>query len=116
MASPFKLQPNPTFKTVVAIPRHDEEDGKLTITFKHRAVDEFSKMTESYAKKAAACKSDEKLFDLMAEHIMDIATAWAFPDAFNKANVRTLLLNYSQAYVSITEAYRIELIAGRVKN
>ncbi|WP_234007102.1 phage tail assembly chaperone, partial [Cronobacter turicensis] len=44
MTTRFTLQPKPTFKADVKIPRAGDEDGVLTFTFKHYPLDQLAKM------------------------------------------------------------------------
>lgn len=103
MASKFTLQPNPTFKANVKIPRAGDEDGELTFTFKHIPLKEL----------AALEKMDDKT---ALDFIEGITTAWALPDEFNRDNLDMLLNNYPGALQSITETYYRELLGNRQKN
>ncbi len=42
MATKFTLQPKPTFKANVSIPRAGDEDGVLTFTFNHKPLKELA--------------------------------------------------------------------------
>ena len=44
MATKFELQPKPTFKANVEIPRAGEEPGVLTFTFRHKSADQIKEM------------------------------------------------------------------------
>lgn len=103
MATKFSLQPKPTFKANVLIPRAGDTDGELTFTFKHMPLKELSDL--------------EKLDDKSAlDFILEIATAWALPDEFNRENLETLLDNYPGALRAVTETYYRELLGNREKN
>ena len=103
MAAKFTLQPNPTFKANVKIPRAGDEDGELTFTFKHMPLDELSDL--------------EKLDDKTAlDFLVEITTAWALPDEFTRENLEVLLNNYPGALTAITETYYRELLGNREKN
>lgn len=116
MSSPFSLNPNPTFKAIVDIPRRGDDDAKLTITFKHMPIDVYQEFTEKWAKKMESVKTDKALYNAMADHLLEFCAAWALPDAFNHENVKTLILNYPHAYRSIAAKYHSEIVEARVKN
>lgn len=103
MATKFQLQPKPTFKVDVPIPRAGEEDGVITFTFKHKPLKELSSIETMEGKSAV-------------DFLIDITAAWALPDAFNRDNMETLLDNYPRALEAITKAYYNELMANRQKN
>lgn len=44
MAAKFSLNPNPTFKLTVNIPRPGEEDGQVTLTVRHKTRSELAGM------------------------------------------------------------------------
>lgn len=50
MATKFTLQPKPTFKANVSIPRAGDEDGVLTFTFNHKPLKELADWKNSKAK------------------------------------------------------------------
>ncbi|ELQ6264054.1 phage tail assembly chaperone [Cronobacter sakazakii] len=103
MTTRFTLQPKPTFKADVKIPRAGDEDGVLTFTFKHYPLDQLAKM-ENLDEKTAL------------DFVADIAVAWALPDEFSRENLETLLNNYPGALKAITETYYRELLGNREKN
>lgn len=103
MASKFQLQPKPTFKVDVSIPRAGDEDGVITIIFKHKPLKELSSIETMEGKNAV-------------DFLLDITEAWALPDEFNRENLETLLDNYPRALEAVTKAYYDELMANRQKN
>ncbi|ELY4544122.1 hypothetical protein SNN69_002875 [Cronobacter sakazakii] len=103
MTTKFTLQPKPTFKANVTIPRAGDEDGVLTFTFKHHSLDNLAQLE----------KADEKT---AADFLMDIVTGWALPDEFSRENLEILLNNYPGALKAITETYYRELLGNREKN
>jgi hypothetical protein len=109
----FTLIPNPTFSTIAIIPRAGGEDGKLSLTFKHKTLDELRAMDEKLRDDA---KDKQSAVEPQANYLMEIATGWALPDEFTRENVVTLLHNYPRAFDSIGLAYTKELMAIREKN
>ncbi|MEL4885718.1 phage tail assembly chaperone [Pectobacterium betavasculorum] len=103
MANKFQLQPKPTFKVDVSIPRAGDDDGVITFTFKHKPLKELSAIEAMEGKNAV-------------DFLIDITEAWALPDEFNRDNLETLLDNYPRALESVTKAYYDELMANRQKN
>lgn len=102
MATKFRLQPNPTFKADVSIPRAGEEDGKLTFTFRHKPFKDVG----------PECLEGKNAVDF----IMDITEAWALPEAFSRENMEVLLDNYPGAFNAITTKFYSELMGQREKN
>ncbi|MGC0890450.1 phage tail assembly chaperone [Pantoea agglomerans] len=103
MSTKFTLQPKPTFKAVVSIPRAGEEDGQLTFTFKHMALGELAEL--------------EKLDDKTAcDFLAEIVAGWALPEECTPQNISTLLQNYPGAMLAISRTYYNELLGHREKN
>ncbi len=103
MASKFQLQPKPTFKVNVTIPRAGEEDGVITFTYKHKPLKELADIEALEGKNAV-------------DFLLEVTEAWALPDEFTRENLETLLDNYPRALEAITRAYYNELMANREKN
>ncbi|PRD13974.1 phage tail assembly chaperone [Pantoea coffeiphila] len=103
MATKFTLQPKPTFKANVTIPRAGEDDGVLTFTFHHKPLKELVELEKLEGKTAT---------DFLAE----IIAGWALPEAFSSENLSILLENYPAAMRTITETYYRELMGHREKN
>lgn len=118
MATVFKLQPNPTFKVDVSIPRAGEqEDGVLTLTFKHMKSSKFDELRDKLREALEnVVAGGEPSIGPMVDNIMEIAEGWALKDEFNRENVAELLENYPRAFGAITDAYARELLAFREKN
>lgn len=103
MTTMFKLQPNPTFKATVSIPRAGEKDGQLTLTFNHKPLKALAEM--------------EKLEDKTAlDFISEIVAGWALPEECTSENLGVLLENYPGAMSAITRTYYNELLGNREKN
>ena len=103
MATKFQLQPKPTFKADVTIPRAGEDDGVLTFTFKHHQLKQLSEIES--IKEATA-----------ADFIMQIAEGWALSENFTHENVVVLLENYPRAGTAIAKRYYEEMVGNREKN
>lgn len=103
MAKTFQLQPKPTFKVDVAIPRAGDDDGVITFTFRHKPLKELASIESMEGKNAV-------------EFLLDITDGWALPDAFSQENLETLLDNYPRALEAITRHYYNELMGNRQKN
>jgi len=103
----FSLIPNPTFSVTAIIPRAGAEDGKLTITFRHKTLEELRAMDEKLQKAAEGKKA---AIEPQADYLMDIVDGWALPDELNRGNVIVLLQNYPRAFDNIGMAYTKELM------
>ncbi|WP_031523399.1 phage tail assembly chaperone [Siccibacter colletis] len=109
----FSLIPNPTFSVTASIPRAGAEDGKLTLTFRHKTLDELRAMDDKLQK---AAESKKLAIEPQADYFLEIVEGWALPDDFNRENVIVLLKNYPRAFDSIGLAYTKELMGMREKN
>ena len=96
MASKFQLQPKPTFKVDVSIPRAGEDDGVITFTFKHKPLKELSSIETMEGKNAV-------------DFLLDITEAWALPDEFNRDNLEPLLDNNKHAIEADNKAASAKL-------
>ncbi|QBM23580.1 hypothetical protein E1B03_14525 [Citrobacter arsenatis] len=103
MATKFTLQPKPTFKANVSIPRAGDEDGVLTFTFNHKPLKELADLEKLEGKTAT-------------DFLLEIIAGWALPDKFNADNLAELIENYPAAMKAITETYYRELLGQREKN
>lgn len=109
----FSLIPNPTFSVTASIPRAGADDGKLTLTFRHKTLDELRSMDEKMKKAAEGKKA---AIEPQTDYLMEIVDSWALPDEFTRDNVIVLLKNYPRAFDSIGLAYTKELMGLREKN
>lgn len=103
MATKFTLQPKPTFKANVTIPRAGEDDGVLTFTFNHKPLKELVEQEKMEGKS-------------VTDFLLEIIAGWALPEAFNAENLALLLENYPAAVRAISETYYRELMGQREKN
>ncbi|WP_318387713.1 phage tail assembly chaperone [Enterobacter sp.] len=103
MAAKFNLQPKPTFKADVTIPRAGDEDGVLTFTFRHKPIKELAALETLEGKTAL-------------DFLTEITEGWALPDEFSRDNLEVLLDNYPGAMKAIVATYYRELTGNREKN
>jgi len=103
MATKFTLQPKPTFKANVTIPRAGEDDGVLTFTFNHKPLKELVEQEKMEGKS-------------VTDFLLEIIAGWALPEAFNAENLALLLENYPASVRAISETYYRELMGQREKN
>lgn len=104
----FKLNPSPTFKAVVKIPRAGEEPGDLEFIFKHKDSDD----AKAFVEKAAASKDE-------AETLLEITDGWpdgAADGKFSKEALAKLLKDFHGAGFAIMRTYFKELAQGRTGN
>lgn len=117
MAMKFTLNPNPTFKCAVTIPRAGDDDGVLTFTFKHKRRSEIEALEKKLTEGVEALKSDQNFSnEPTADYVLEISEGWGLPDEFNRKNIIELLENYPRAFDSIAAAYTREMMALREKN
>lgn len=103
MTAKFQLQPKPTFKATVSIPRPGEADGELTFTFRHKPIKELSALETMDGKSSV-------------DFLDSIIEAWALPDTLSRENIEVLLDNYPSATRAIISTYYKELTGNREKN
>ncbi|CAM4018314.1 phage tail assembly chaperone [Serratia silvae] len=113
----FKLNPKPTFKADVTVPRPGDEDGVLTFTFKHKKRTQLE-LLEKSLRETLEQQSETGVYsnEPMADFLMEICAGWALPDEFNRENMLVLLDNYPRAFDSIATLFTRELMAARGKN
>lgn len=100
----FTLNPTPTFKATVEIPRPGTDAGEIEFVFKHRTRDQFKELVDSMA--------DKKDVEL----VMDVASGWNLADPFDAEHVEMLLQNYFVSGETIVTTYLRELTAGKLGN
>lgn len=111
----FKIDPNPTFKADVKIPRIGAEPITVPFTFKvlqrttlAALYDKWSTMTKEFQEQEVVSFTDmaEADIKLQVERIKDIVVSWAFEDPYTDENIRALVETSVQAAESILEAYQ----------
>lgn len=106
MATIFKLNPEPTFRAIIAIPSAGVAEGmELDIEFKRKTKDELAK----YYSEIKGKKDLDALLEIMA--------GWHNCDAeFSKKALAALLQNYPAAASTIVNRYGAESIGARLGN
>ena len=105
MATVFKLNPEPTFRTAVDIPVPGGAPVALELEFRHQTRDAAKAWFSGFAG-----RSD-------ADCLMDIIAGWHNCEtAFSREALDTLLANYAQASSAILAAYARELTGARLGN
>lgn len=102
--SVFKLNPEPTFKCKVLIPRAGKIDGEITLNFQYFPLDELAIIEKEIEGKP--------VIDLMSKLVI----GWDLPDDFNEENLVMLLRNYPASASAIIKTYYQELMGNREKN
>lgn len=111
----FKIDPNPTFKADVKIPRIGAEPITVPFTFKvlqrttlAALYDKWSTMAKEFQEQEVVSFTDmaEADIKLQVERIKDIVVSWAFEDPYTDENIRALVETSVQAAESILEAYQ----------
>lgn len=100
----LKLQPDPTFKVQVLVPKPGAEPVDLELTFRHRTRDELQTFLEEI-----------KTMDDVSM-IQAMAIGWGLDDEFTVANIRTLVQGYIAAPAEIFKGYVDALTGHREKN
>jgi len=105
MATIFKLNPEPTFRSVVSIPVPGSDPMALDLEFRHKTLDDSKTWFGSFSGRSEL------------DCLMDVVAGWHNCEtAFSREAFETLLQNYAQASVTILMAYRRELIGARLGN
>lgn len=105
MPTIFKLNPEPTFRTAVAIPVAGGEPVELELEFRHKTRDDAKAWFAGFAGRTDA------------DCLMDIVAGWHNCEtAFSREALDTLLQNYAQASAAILAAYTRELTGARLGN
>ncbi|WP_312272230.1 phage tail assembly chaperone [Pseudomonas sp.] len=100
----FKLDPNPTFDALVAIPMHGGGTADVKFTFKHRSKTELEEFLST----------NKDMDDLTL--VKSIATGWELEDEFSDENIQELLNNYIGAGSAIYVKYLEELYQAKRLN
>nr|WP_154325039.1 phage tail assembly chaperone [Pantoea sp. 201603H] len=117
MATKFSLNPNPTFKVTVTIPRPGQDDGTVTLTVRHKTrtqMADLEKELKAQAEKAA--ETGEYSNESSASYLEQVIESWNIDAEFNRESLLMLLENYPRAFDSIATAFTKELYSVREKN
>lgn len=105
----FVLQPKPTFKLSVAIPRLDDEDATIEFEFNHKDRKGLKAYFDSLGEGETARKDVDALGELVK--------GWSGVDVkYSSEALGTLFDNFPGAPVAILEAYTKALAEGKRKN
>jgi len=117
MATKFTLNPNPTFKIDVTIPRPGQDDGKVSLTVRHKTRTQMAELEKELKSQAeAAAEAGEYSNDASAAYLEQVIDSWNIDAEFNRENLLVLLENYPRAFDSIATAFTKELYSIREKN
>ncbi|SER52324.1 MULTISPECIES: phage tail assembly chaperone [Pseudomonas] len=100
----FKLDPNPTFDALVAIPVPGGSKADVKFTFKHRSKTELEDFLST----------NKDMDDTTL--VKSIADGWELDDEFNDENIGRLLNNYIGAGSAIYVKYLEELYQAKRLN
>lgn len=100
----FSLTANPTFKCRVDIPVPGSKPVPVEFIFKHKSRDDFKKFIEEI----------EGREDI--DVILDIASGWDLPDAFDDTSIDALTQNYIGSARAVIEAYINNLTNAKAGN
>jgi len=103
----FKLQPNPTFKTLVHIPIPGEKAEGVLFTFKHRSRTQLDELLK---------KMSEGAIDFDAA-VKEIVVEWTYPGVdFSDDALAQCLDMFPGSGLAIFSAFRESLLEARRKN
>lgn len=116
MATKFTLNPKPTFKLPVSIPRPGEDDGLVTLVVRHKTKKQLKDMEDALKRAADLVDGGQEQGDAPLDYLAEIIESWNIDSEYNRENLAFLLENYTRAFDSIVSAYTKELYAVREKN
>jgi len=115
----FSIKVNPTFNSVVSIPRVGGDPIEVEFTFKYMSRKElaalFDKWAEASQEYIDKLKDSENLTNiqwvtdevsLQIQQIKDITIGWKFEDQFNDENIEALVETSVGAADAVIAAYR----------
>ena len=100
----FSLDPNPTFRFVVAIPVPGEKVSDVVFIGRHKPRKDLDELF----------KRNKSLSDV--DLILEIACGWELEDPFDRENVTRMVENYMGSTGAIFQTYIKELTGQREKN
>lgn len=125
MVKKFTIQPAPTFKADVSIPRVGGETMVVPFTFRYldrlqlaNVFDQWRKQEEELMEAAEGSVEEvtQRETDMQVEQIKQIVTGWAFDDEFNEENIRALLLTSVAAPSAVLKAYHQAYLPAKSGN
>ena len=103
----FKLQPNPTFKTLVHIPIPGEKAEAVLFTFKHRTRSQLDELIKQMAENAID-------FD---KAVQEIVVEWTYPGVDYSTDALAQCLDmFPGSGLAIFTAFRESLLEAKRKN
>lgn len=117
MAKSFSIKSNPTFRSVVSIPRVGGEDLPIAFEFKVIARDALGGLMDKWRKDAiemfTQAKEEEwdyaqlagSEINLHVSQLKDIAVGWGFKEEFSDDNITELCASSAFVLEAITEKY-----------
>lgn len=115
MAKSFKIAINPTFTSMVDIPRVGGDAISVKFTFKSMnrlqlaaLFTKWQKAQEDLIESGADFTLEqwaEKEIELQVQQVKDITTGWGFDDEYNDENIEALVVTAIDVATAITDAY-----------
>lgn len=117
MAKSFSIKNNPTFKSVVNIPRVGGEDLPVQFEFKTIPRNALGALMDKWRREAVELftQAQEEEWDyerltgseinLHVAQVQDIVVGWGFKEEFNEDNITELCASSAFVLESITEVY-----------
>jgi hypothetical protein len=124
----FKIQPEPTFTSLVKIPRVGGDPIEVPFTFKYMDRDALAKLFKQWADDSLAVqeKFSEGELDLPAftagmmetqcKQIKDIVIGWDFDDEFNDESVMALVKTSVSVPAAVISTYQEAFQRSRLGN
>lgn len=105
MGNIFKINPEPTFRSVVSIPVPGADPMDLELEFRHKTKDELKAFFTGF----------EGRDDI--DCLMEVVAGWHNCEAqFNRETLSDLLQNYPRANTAILGKYAAETVGSRLGN
>lgn len=128
MAKKFQIQPNPTFKADVAIPRVGGEPLSVPFEFRYRDREELAALYAEWAERHKALRERTKAeemtlpeltaaqMDIQVDQIQALVVGWAFDDKLTEASIRALVKTSAGAPEAVIAAYSAAFAPARLGN
>ncbi|GKX54103.1 hypothetical protein SOASR030_02150 [Leminorella grimontii] len=117
MSLKFSLNPNPTFKLEVTIPRPGDDGGLVKLTVRHKTRKQLAELEKKLKGDAEnAVEKGDYSNEAAVDYLEQVIESWNIDAEFNRETLSLLLDNYPRAFDSIVSAYTKELYSIREKN
>lgn len=128
MAKKFQIQPNPTFKADVAIPRVGGEPINVPFEFRYRDREQLAELYAGWSERYDALRERMKggelalpeqtaaQMDIQVEQIQALVVGWAFDDKLTEASIRDLVKTSAGAPEAVIAAYSAAFAPARLGN